>query len=55
MPFTKHTQSEDHEVVSDQEKDVIQDHTRKTGSVSHLNDAERERLLKELEHARSAK
>jgi hypothetical protein len=51
MPFQKHTQSEDHEVVKDEERDTI----RKTAgqqSVEQLEEAEKIRLLRELEAAR---
>lgn len=51
MPFTKHTQSESHEVVKDEEREAIR---RVAGSRSaeQLAEAERERLLLELEAAR---
>jgi hypothetical protein len=49
--FTKHTQSEGHEVVSPEEHEVIEDHTRRAGQerVSKLNEVEQDLLRKDLE------
>jgi len=50
MPFEKFTQSEEHEVISDKEREVIRKHAG-SDSASNLAKAERERLLRELELA----
>lgn len=53
MAFVKHTQSENHEVVEGKERDAI----RKVAgqeSVEQLAEAEKERLLREADHAHQA-
>jgi hypothetical protein len=51
MAFSKYTQSEDHEVVADEERDAIR---RVAGqrSADELAEVDREKLLIELEEAR---
>ncbi len=51
MPFIKHTQSESHEVVKDEERDAIR---RVAGnrSAQELDEAQQEKLRSELEAAR---
>lgn len=51
MPFTRYADSEDHEVVEDEERDAIR---RVAGnrSAEQLAEAEKDRLLAELEAAR---
>lgn len=53
MGFTKHTQSEGHEVVKDEERDAIR---RVAGnrSVDQLAEAEKDRLRQEMDQARQS-
>lgn len=53
MAFTKHTQSDDYKVVNDEERDAIR---RVAGnrSVDQLEEAEKDRLRKEMEQARQS-
>lgn len=52
MAFTKHTQSEDHKIVTGKERDVIRKHAG-TDSTEKLGELEKDRMLKDLESAQN--
>ena len=52
--FTKHTQSEDHKVVTGNEREVIRKHAG-ADSAQKLGELEKDRMLQEVEDLRESK